>query len=179
MVQDRSQYLISPEDRQPYFLDRVVLAMKAGTDWRFLDPANEYAKDGQLHWSNEGNWALVLDDKAPALQAVPVSAEGQSLRTRTAALNLSEDGTLAGDVVVTYTVSRPASAASSTTTKHLRTVRRPSSTVWSNACRAPPCRRWPSTTSTTRTSPTWSAIRGRARAGGAGAPLIRHPAPSW
>ena len=103
MVQDRSEHLVAPEDRQPYFLDHVVLAVKTGDNWRYVDPANEYAKDGHLNWVYEGNWALVLDDKEPLLLAVPVSPEGQSLRTRTAALTLSEDGTLAGDVIVTYT----------------------------------------------------------------------------
>jgi hypothetical protein len=103
LVPDRSEFLTDPRQKQPHFIDHLALAVAEGDGWRFVDPANEHAKGGHLNWTNDGQWALLLDDKAPQMVPVPVSPEQASTQKRTANLTLAEDGTLGGDVVLEWT----------------------------------------------------------------------------
>jgi len=103
ILPDRSDFLSEPGMKQPYFLRHLAVAVRNGTAWQFVDPANQYAKGGHLEWRYEGLYALLLDEKTP--EFVPVGAGDPSLsaRKRTAALKLLEDGTLEGDVTLEYT----------------------------------------------------------------------------
>lgn len=79
-------------------LSEVVIAVRDGDGWRFLDPANEYAPDGHLAWTQELEPALVADANAVVWATTPASPPEWSVRSRTATFRLSEDGTLEGDV---------------------------------------------------------------------------------
>jgi hypothetical protein len=82
--------------------DRAV-AVRDGDHWRFLDPTNEYAPDGHLAWTQEMVPALIGDDDALVWATTPTSPPEWSVRSRTATLHLSEDGTLEGDVTTEFT----------------------------------------------------------------------------
>ncbi len=103
MLPDRSKFLSSPQMRQPHFIETLAVAVRSqdGT-WSFADPANEHSPGGHLAWAQEGQYALVLDDKTPEFVPVPVSGYDYSTRTRTVALTLREDGTVEGDVTLQY-----------------------------------------------------------------------------
>jgi hypothetical protein len=81
----------------------LVVAVRDGDHWRFLDPTNEYGPDGHLSWTEELEPAIVTDEHELVTSSTPVSPPEWSLRSRTATLRLSEDGTLEGDVTTEYT----------------------------------------------------------------------------
>lgn len=103
LLPDRSDFLSEPGMKQPYFLRHVAVAVRNGQTWRFVDPANEHAKGGHLEWRYEGLYAFLLDEKTPEFVSIPAGDPAQSLRKRTAALKLLDDGTLEGDVTLEYT----------------------------------------------------------------------------
>jgi transglutaminase-like putative cysteine protease len=103
LLPDRSDFLSQPGMKQPYFLRHVAVAVRDGTTWRFIDPANSHAKGGHLEWKHEGLYALLLDERMPEFVGVPVGEPVESTRKRTAVLKLLEDGTLEGDITLEYT----------------------------------------------------------------------------
>jgi uncharacterized protein DUF3857/transglutaminase superfamily protein len=102
MFPDRSDFISQPDMKQPYFLRHLGVAVRNGNGWLFVDPANRHA-GGELAWKYEGQYALLLDEKAPEMVKVPVEEPGVSKRKRTASLKLLENGTLEGDVTLEYT----------------------------------------------------------------------------
>jgi len=100
---DRSDFLSDPGMKQPYFIRHLAAAVRDGEKWRFVDPANRRAKGGQLDWRYEGQYALLLDDRASEFVGVPITEPVESVKKRTATLKLLEDGTLTGDVTLEYT----------------------------------------------------------------------------
>ncbi len=84
------------------FMQPSCVAVQVGESWRFFNPGTAYVPYGMLRWQEEGVTALVTDSKAPKFVEVPMSAPEKSLESRTANLHLSEDGTLEGDVKITY-----------------------------------------------------------------------------
>lgn len=87
---------------QPYFLDYRIVAVRDGTNWRFLDPANHHDPAGHLRWTQEGQAALIPDEAALTASVTPETAPHWTLRKRTATLTLAEDGTLEGDARCEY-----------------------------------------------------------------------------
>ena len=86
----------------PYLLDFLMIAVKVGDSWRFVDPSETYLPYGMLYWAGSGQPALVADPQASTFLETPVSARDKSLEKRTARLRLSDDGTLEGDVRIEY-----------------------------------------------------------------------------
>jgi hypothetical protein len=87
----------------PQLLRQAVVAVRNGTEWRFLDPTNVYAPHGHLAWTQEMLGALIPDENGVISGLTPVAPPEWSVRTRNATLQLSEDGTLEGDVTTEYT----------------------------------------------------------------------------
>jgi hypothetical protein len=87
----------------PYFLDYYMIAVKVGSDWRFVDPSETYLPYGMLYWAGSGQAALVADPSSSPFVETPTATRDKSVEKRTATLKLSEDGTLEGDVRVEYT----------------------------------------------------------------------------
>lgn len=86
-----------------YLLSSYNIAVKVGNEWRFFDPGNSYVPFGMLRWQEEGTDALIADAKASTFVKTPLSPAVKSLQKRTATFNLTEDGTLEGDVSIEYT----------------------------------------------------------------------------
>jgi hypothetical protein len=100
---DRGEFFFDPSFADDYFLEGIDVAVRVGDEWRVFDPSSTYVPFGMLLWIEEGVPALVSDAQAPFWIRTPVSAPERSRERRTAALELSEDGTLEGDVRLEYT----------------------------------------------------------------------------
>jgi hypothetical protein len=101
LVPDRTTFLSGPGMRQPYFLDHLAVAVRAGESWRFVDAGHDPAA-GRLAWWHEGQYALLLDEKNPLIVAVALSAPAVSATRRAGTLTLQDDGTLAGNLSFEY-----------------------------------------------------------------------------
>jgi hypothetical protein len=87
----------------PYFLRDWVAAVKVAGAWKFCDPGYPYLPFGLLYSSEQGQAALVLDPKRPELVGVPIAPPEASESRREGTLTLAADGTLEGDVRLSYT----------------------------------------------------------------------------
>jgi hypothetical protein len=102
ILSDREDIFFDPNFPDDYFMRTSNIAVRVGTEWRFYDPASVYVPQGMLRWQEEGVKALITDPKEPVWVETPLSEPGKSLEKRTAKLQLSEDGTLEGDVRIEY-----------------------------------------------------------------------------
>jgi uncharacterized protein DUF3857/transglutaminase superfamily protein len=100
---DRSDKFFERNFLDSYFLRAYDIAVKVGDNWRFFDPASSYVRPGMLRWQEEGVPALICDPKEPVFVNTPMSGPEKSVTRRVAKLLLSDDGTLAGDIEVSYT----------------------------------------------------------------------------
>jgi hypothetical protein len=103
LLPDRSEFFSAPAMRQPHFISHLAVALETPQGWRFVDPANQHGKDGQLAWRYDAQYALILDDKAPQFVNVPPSPLQDSNAKRSAALKLLESGAIEGEVTLSYT----------------------------------------------------------------------------
>ena len=87
----------------PYFLRTTGIAVKVGGQWRVYNAAAKRLPMGMLAWQQEGSQALISDAKEPLFVEVPFSDPERSLSSRTGAFELDEQGTLEGEVHMTYT----------------------------------------------------------------------------
>ena len=85
-----------------YFLRAYDAAVKVNGAWRFCDPASPLLPFGMLRWSEQGQWALVADPKRPELLTTPVAPPDASTTHREGTFKLAADGTLQGEVRLTY-----------------------------------------------------------------------------
>ena len=99
---NRGDIFFSPETINPYFLTNYDIAVRVGDKWQFFDPGSPYVPYGMLRWQEEGVRALICDPKEGTFVNTPLSAPDKSRITRTAKLQLAEDGTLEGDVHIQY-----------------------------------------------------------------------------
>lgn len=86
-----------------YFMQTENIAVRVGDKWKFFDPANRYTTYGMLRWEEEGQPALVSDQKEPLWDLTPLSPAGKSLEKRIGKFKLLEDGTLEGTVQMEFT----------------------------------------------------------------------------
>lgn len=105
-------YVALLPDRGKSFFDRNLvvygslrpsnIAVRVGETWKFFDPGHPYVTLGMLRWQEEGVDALIVKD-SPRWVKTPMSSHEQSKESRSAVLRLDEEGTLEGDVTITYT----------------------------------------------------------------------------
>ena len=108
---DRSKSFFNETITMRSTLPDLIVALKAGS-WRFYDPGALYLPPGQLHWTNEGTTAMVIDGKYfEFISTAPSEADYSTIR-RDARLKLDEHGRLEGDLEITY------SGHAAWTTKH-------------------------------------------------------------
>lgn len=98
----RSQIFFTPSLTDDLLFARSAMVIKTGGTWKFYDHCSRYLPGGMLPWWMEGSPAFIPDDKNPVFAATPLSAPEASQAKRTAILQLSEDGTLEGDVTVMF-----------------------------------------------------------------------------
>ncbi len=106
-VADQNEILFNPKTMvNRYFIDNLDTAVKIGDGWKVYDPANRLLTPGMLPPAEEGMFALISDPKKPSFLQVPFSAPAASAETRTAKLQLGEDGSLEGDAEEAFTGHR-------------------------------------------------------------------------
>jgi hypothetical protein len=100
---DREWILFDPRIAETFMLNHQVIAVRAGTTWRYFDPGATYLPFGTLSWRNTDTYGLVGDSKgASKLTAIPGEPADATLESRTADLKLDADGTLEGQVTELY-----------------------------------------------------------------------------
>lgn len=104
---DRSDIFFDPKNASEflsaYFMSSSNIAVLVDKRWRFFDPAGTYIPFGMLRWQEEGLNAMIYDPVMPIYEQTVLSPAEKSLQKRTAALRLSQDGTIEGDVRIEYT----------------------------------------------------------------------------
>jgi hypothetical protein len=103
---DRSQYFFHKDYANLYFMQAWQIAVRVKDKWMFFDPASTYVPFGMLRWQEEGNYTLITDNKDPEMTKTEISAPEKSARRRIGRFDLSEDGTLEGDVRISHSGHR-------------------------------------------------------------------------
>jgi len=102
LLPDRGKRFFNRNVNIPGALQPANIAVRFGTYWKFFDPGFHYVSNDMLRWQEEGVSALIVDE-SPKWATTPISLPEKSKSTRTATLQLAEDGTLEGDVTVEET----------------------------------------------------------------------------
>ncbi len=84
------------------FLQSSFIAVSVNEKWKFFSPAEMYTEFGMLGWPEEEQDALVPDAKEPFWVRTPLSGPEKSVEKRIGKFQLSDDGTLEGDVTIEY-----------------------------------------------------------------------------
>ncbi len=92
-----------PNLKDPYFLRDTVVAVKVGGAWSFCDPGYPFLPFGLLYSSEQGQAALIIDSKQPELVTLPIAPPEASETRREGTLTLHADGSLEGDLRLSYT----------------------------------------------------------------------------
>ena len=86
-----------------YFLNPSNIAINVEGTWKFFNPGYNYLPFGMLRWQEEGEQSLITDPKEPVWVETPLSPPDKSKVLRRGKFKLLEDGTLEGDVTISYT----------------------------------------------------------------------------
>jgi hypothetical protein len=108
LVADRGDISFDPKFAESYFLDNKAVAVKSRGVWKIMDLGDTTVSPSMLPWHEEGMYALLGDPKAPNFVTTPVSPPDSSAESRSAKLELSRNGSIAGDVDESYTGHRAA-----------------------------------------------------------------------
>lgn len=103
LAPDRGDIFFNKTLPNSYFIRPQHIAVNVGGTWKFFNPGYSYLQLGMLRWQEEGQQSLITDPKNPVWVNTPMSSHEKSLVKRTAKLNLTDDGTLEGDVRVEFT----------------------------------------------------------------------------
>ncbi len=89
-----------PDSRQ---LDSDIADVQLNGKDVYLDPGTKFCPYGFIRWIRTSTAALKLDKNGGVFLKVPADAQDKAVIFRTANMVLSEDGSLKGDVTVSYT----------------------------------------------------------------------------
>jgi hypothetical protein len=99
----RSEFFFNPKRVNARELDADAVLVKTDEKDLYLDPATKYAPYGLLPWPETGATGLRLDKQGGTWIRTPIPDSSTSKVIRNADLRLDEEGTLEGQVTVTYT----------------------------------------------------------------------------
>ncbi len=103
--------LLASNRREDFFSDKLlsldnltgrVAMVKLNGKMIYLQPGVRYCPYGLIRWANTSTEALKFDKKGGAFVLVPGFNNDRSLTRRTATMELSDDGSLHGDVLVEF-----------------------------------------------------------------------------
>jgi len=86
----------------PGFLPELQIAVRLAGNWFSFCPAGRRLPWDMVPWHQEAQQALLCDPSSPRFVAVPGAPPERSRVTRTGALTVAEDGTVAGDVALEF-----------------------------------------------------------------------------
>ena len=98
----RDDFFFNSKFMDPYFLNRMQVAVELDGNWKFYDPSSPYLEPGMLLWPAEGAESLILHRKRPFFHKTPSSGPERSRIHRKASFKLHEDGTLEGTVEMVF-----------------------------------------------------------------------------
>ena len=84
-------------------LDHEVVMVRSGSKDLYLDPSNPYCPFGFLSWEETGVQGVLLQKSGGVLIKTPLPESANAVIERKAELQLSPDGTLKGQVHVSFT----------------------------------------------------------------------------
>jgi hypothetical protein len=102
-VASRNDLEFNPKLAESYFLPSVDMAVRIGDHWKVFDVSTRLLPPNMLSWSEEGVNALITDPKKSEFIMTPMTPPAESLSSRKAALSLSAEGVLEGDIEETWT----------------------------------------------------------------------------
>lgn len=103
LVSTRNEYFFRKERLNDRELNSNVVLVKLNGKDLFFDPGSKFTPYGMLPWSETGVLGLQLDKNGGTWIQTPVLGSETSEIQRSAVLKLAEDGTLEGNLKVTYT----------------------------------------------------------------------------
>jgi Transglutaminase-like superfamily len=102
LAPDRGDLFFDKNVANAYFLGPSNIGVRIGDQWKFYNPGYNHVPVGMLRWQEEGTQALITDPKQPVWTNIPMSPPEKSHIKRTAKLKLNDDGSLEGDVEISY-----------------------------------------------------------------------------
>lgn len=84
-------------------VNSTSVAVKIGDKWQFFSPASYYAPFGMMSWAEEGQTALIAEEKGPVWRPIPLAAAEKSMERRSGKFKILDDGTLEGEGRIEYT----------------------------------------------------------------------------
>ena len=79
------------------------IAVKVDGNWRYFSPGIYFTTYGMLSWQEEGQTALITDPDEIKWAKIPISPPESTLTKRRGRFQLTDDGTLDGELSVEYT----------------------------------------------------------------------------
>jgi hypothetical protein len=95
---DRSRMFFSPQVTDERLIHPAAIAVKVGEQWKYYNPGLYFLPYGMLIWYEENVYALLVGEKVFDWSKTPFTDHQGSVYKRTGKLNLSEDGTLEGEI---------------------------------------------------------------------------------
>jgi hypothetical protein len=92
----------SPELRNSDLLPFELVAIRDGPGWIFADAHQRYLPPHRLEWDEEAQPVLVCDRDTSQLLVTPMASHEATVLERHAVLDLAEDGTLSGELRLTF-----------------------------------------------------------------------------
>jgi len=102
LLSDRSEMFFDPKMTNENFIHPGGIGVKINNDWKVFNPGSRFAPYGLLPWYEEGTWTMLVNEKGYLWMETPLTAFDNSQIKRTGKFQLTEDGTLEGDVSMEY-----------------------------------------------------------------------------
>lgn len=97
-VSSRSDSIFTPELANRRYLHRSGTAVNVNGTWKIFRPGIAFLPYGMLMWYEDGQYALLVDEKHFSWARTPTSTYDRSAYDRIAKFRLLEDGSLEGEV---------------------------------------------------------------------------------
>ena len=100
---NRNRMFFNPEMTVESFIHPAAIAIPVNNEWKYFNPGTPFLPYGMLVWYEEDVWALLVGEKKYNWEKTPLTGYEKSNAKRSGKFNLSDDGTLEGDVTIEYT----------------------------------------------------------------------------
>lgn len=99
---DRRAIMFEPSLAIPFAFTDPLAAVRRGDAWVFFDPGATYLPPATVPWHNGETAAIIANEPSSLIVQVASAPTAHSLRHQRAALSINEDGSLEGDVTLSY-----------------------------------------------------------------------------
>lgn len=95
---NREKMLFEPNMTNEKFIHAACIAVFVGNKWKYFSPDVPFLPFGQLVWSEQDTWALLVGERGSTWEKTPLLSKDETTNKRTGKFKLLEDGTLEGEV---------------------------------------------------------------------------------